>query len=225
MVVPQGRQRRPHPGDGPRRAVLRRRDPLRLGGRHVMSRTAAPSASRCATGRAARRPWWSARSTRGTRSSTWSTRASCPPTWSRTCAATVPGHGVQGQLRARRPAEVPGTRRPHRHVPRLRQRRAVDGVPRACVRRGEVRLVLEKPYLDACFQSVLDPDMAPPGKHVIPASRVHAVRAAGADWEPSATTSATPSSDASRQIFPGLPDLVLQREVVTPLDIETVTPD
>ena len=53
----------------------------------------------------------------------------------------VPGHVGQGQLRPRRPAEVPGARRPQRPVPRLRQHRAVDGVPRAGLRRREVRLV------------------------------------------------------------------------------------
>ncbi len=58
-------------------------------------------------------------------------------------AVPLPGHVGQGQLRARRAAEVPGARRPDRPVPRLHEHRPVDGIPRARLRRREVRLVLE----------------------------------------------------------------------------------
>ena len=56
-------------------------------------------------------------------------------------AVPLPGHVVQGQLRPRRAAELPGPARPRRPVPWLHQHRAVDGVPGARVRRGQVRLV------------------------------------------------------------------------------------
>ena len=57
-------------------------------------------------------------------------------------AVPVPGDERQGQLRARRAAGVPGARGPRGPLPRVHQHRAVDGVPRAGVRRGQVRLVL-----------------------------------------------------------------------------------
>ena len=47
-------------------------------------------------------------------------------------------------------AEVPVARRSQRHVPRLHQHRPLDGVPRAGVRRGEVRLVLDPPVHRRC---------------------------------------------------------------------------
>ena len=58
-------------------------------------------------------------------------------------ALPLPGHVIEGQLRARRAAPV---RRPRRQpVPRLHQHRALDGLPRARLRRREVRLVQPEP--------------------------------------------------------------------------------
>ncbi len=57
-------------------------------------------------------------------------------------AVPLPGHLVEGQLRARRRAALPGSRRPDRPVPRVHQHRPVDDLPRAGLRRREVRLVL-----------------------------------------------------------------------------------
>ena len=86
--LPQGRQRRLHPGPGPRGGVVRRRDPDRGAGRaraHPRRRGDRRGARRRHRDRAP--TWWSARSTRGAPSWSWSTRASCPTTWSRTSAA------------------------------------------------------------------------------------------------------------------------------------------
>ena len=68
--------------------VVRRRDPDRVARRaraHPRRRGDRRGAGRRDRDRAP--TWWSARSTRGARSSSWSTRASCPTTWSRTSAA------------------------------------------------------------------------------------------------------------------------------------------
>ena len=54
----------------------------------------------------------------------------------------LPGHLGQGELRPRRPAGLPGAEGPDRPLRRLRQHRAVDRVPRAGLRRRQVRLVL-----------------------------------------------------------------------------------
>ena len=86
--LPQGRQRRLHPGAGPRGGGVRRRDPDR-GARRARA-DPRRRGDRRGPGRRHRDrapTWWSARSTRGARSWSWSTRASCPTTWSRTSAA------------------------------------------------------------------------------------------------------------------------------------------
>ena len=85
LVVPQGRQRRLHPGARARRAVLRRRDHAQRARRRRSSpRTAARSVSRSRTAPSSPRRPSSARSTRGARSPSSSSPASCPATWSRT---------------------------------------------------------------------------------------------------------------------------------------------
>ena len=77
--VPQGRQRRLHPGAGPRCRGVRRRDPARGAGRRRCSpRRAAPSASPSRTAPSSARRSWSRRSTRGAPSSTSSTRRELP---------------------------------------------------------------------------------------------------------------------------------------------------
>ena len=77
--VPQGRQRRLHPGAGraPRRRTAPRSGSRRRSTR-VSPRTAARSASPSTTAPSSARRSWSPRSTRGVPSSSWSTRAELP---------------------------------------------------------------------------------------------------------------------------------------------------
>jgi phytoene dehydrogenase-like protein len=82
----------------------------------------------------------------------------------------------------------------------------------------------ERPFIDAAIQSVVDPDMAPPGKHVMSCFVQYAPYALrGSDWE----TEREPLGDTAQAVleshFPGFGDLVLHREVVTPVDIERTT--
>ena len=79
----------------------------------------------------------------------------------------------------------------------------------------------ERPFIDAAIQSVVDPDMAPPGKHVMSCFVQYApYELRGSDWE----TEREPFGDKAQAVleshFPGFGDLVLHREVVTPVDIE-----
>ena len=79
------------------------------------------------------------------------------------------------------------------------------------------------PYIDGAIQSVVDPDMAPPGKHVMSCFIQYApYELKGSDWD----TEREPFGDTVQAVlethFPGFGDLVLHREVVTPLDIERV---
>jgi phytoene dehydrogenase-like protein len=82
----------------------------------------------------------------------------------------------------------------------------------------------ERPYLDACFQSFVDPDMAPPGKHVLSCFTMYTpYHLKGSDWDTERENLGDTVQRRLDEIFPGFSSLVLHREVVTPLDIERVT--
>ena len=81
----------------------------------------------------------------------------------------------------------------------------------------------QKPFIDGAVQSVVDPDMAPAGKHVMSCFIAYApYHLKGSDWD----AEREPFGDTVQAVleshFPGFGDLVLHREVVTPLDIERV---
>ena len=80
-----------------------------------------------------------------------------------------------------------------------------------------------RPYIDAAIQSTIDPDMAPPGKHVM-SCFVHYTpyHLKDSDWATEREHMADNVQNTLESFFPGFSDLVLQREIVTPLDIETV---
>ncbi|MCI0583820.1 MAG: NAD(P)/FAD-dependent oxidoreductase [Chloroflexi bacterium] len=79
----------------------------------------------------------------------------------------------------------------------------------------------KRPYLDCAIQLQVDPDMAPPGKAVMSCFVQYApYHLKDSDWD----TQRQPLGDTVQatleSFFPGFGDLVLQREVQTPLDIE-----
>ncbi len=80
-----------------------------------------------------------------------------------------------------------------------------------------------RPYLDCAIQSTIDPDMAPPGKHVM-SCFVQWVpyHLRESDWETERGSLGDTVQRTLESFFPGFGDLVLQREVVTPTDIERV---
>ncbi len=80
-----------------------------------------------------------------------------------------------------------------------------------------------RPYLDCAIQSTIDPDMAPPGKHVM-SCFVQWVpyRLRESDWETERAGLGDTVQRTLESFFPGFSNLVLHREVVTPLDIERV---
>ena len=82
----------------------------------------------------------------------------------------------------------------------------------------------ERPFIDAAIQSVVDPDMAPPGKHVMSCFVQYApYELRGSDWETERENFGDKAQAVLESHFPGFGDLVLHREVVTPVDIERVT--
>ncbi|MDF2967339.1 MAG: NAD(P)/FAD-dependent oxidoreductase [Nocardioidaceae bacterium] len=81
----------------------------------------------------------------------------------------------------------------------------------------------QRPYLDCAIQSVVDPDMAPPGKHVMSCFVQYApYHLKGSDWDTERERFADTVQATLESFFPGFGDLVLHREIVTPLDIERV---
>ena len=77
------------------------------------------------------------------------------------------------------------------------------------------------PYIDGAVQSTVDPDMAPPGKHVMSCFVQYTpYQLRESDWDAERQNLGDTVQAALERFFPGFGDLVLHREVVTPLDIE-----
>ena len=81
----------------------------------------------------------------------------------------------------------------------------------------------QRPFIDGAIQSVVDPDMAPPRKHVMSCFVQYApYHLKGSDWDSERERFADTVQATLESFFPRFGDLVLHREVVTPLDIERV---
>ena len=79
----------------------------------------------------------------------------------------------------------------------------------------------ERPYIDMAIQSTIDPDMAPPGKHVLSCFIQYTpYKLRESDWDTEKENLGDTVQGTLESFFPGFGDLVLQREVVTPLHIE-----
>jgi phytoene dehydrogenase-like protein len=80
-----------------------------------------------------------------------------------------------------------------------------------------------RPYLDCAIQSMVDPDMAPPGKAVMSCfTHYTPYKLRDSDWDAQRQNLGDTVQRTLESFFPGFSELVLQREVVTPLDIERV---
>src|SRR4029077_3787129 len=79
----------------------------------------------------------------------------------------------------------------------------------------------QRPYLDCAIQSMVDPDMAPPGKAVMSCFVQYApYHLRESDWDTEKENLGDTVQRTLESFFPGFGDLVLQREIRTPLDIE-----
>jgi phytoene dehydrogenase-like protein len=79
----------------------------------------------------------------------------------------------------------------------------------------------KRPYLDCAIQSTVDPDMAPAGKAVMSCFVQYApYKLRESDWDTEREGLGDTVQATLESFFPGFGDLVLQREVRTPLDIE-----
>jgi phytoene dehydrogenase-like protein len=80
-----------------------------------------------------------------------------------------------------------------------------------------------RPFLDCCVQSTVDPDMSPPGKHVMSCFVMYTpYHLVDSDWDTEREHLGDAVEDTLEEFFPGFKKLVEHREIVTPLDIERV---
>ncbi len=79
----------------------------------------------------------------------------------------------------------------------------------------------KRPYIDCAIQSTIDPDMSPPGKHIMSCFVQYTpYKLKGGDWDTERENLGDVVQQTLTEVFPNFSDLVLHREVVTPLDIE-----
>ena len=80
-----------------------------------------------------------------------------------------------------------------------------------------------RPFIDCCVQSTVDPDMSPAGKHIMSCFIMYTpYHLAKGDWDSQSEPLGDTVQATLEEFFPGFNNLVLHREVVTPLDIERV---
>jgi phytoene dehydrogenase-like protein len=80
-----------------------------------------------------------------------------------------------------------------------------------------------QPFADLVIPSCIDPDMAPPGKHVMSCFVQYApYRLAGADWDHEREAFGDAVIDVLEEHMPGLRDSILYRQVLVPPDIERI---
>jgi len=83
-----------------------------------------------------------------------------------------------------------------------------------------------RPYIDCIIPTLVDPSMAPPGKHVMSCFVQYAPYhlADGGVWDdPMRDALGQTVIDTLEERFPKIRDLILHAQVITPLDIERIT--
>lgn len=78
-----------------------------------------------------------------------------------------------------------------------------------------------RPYIDMIIPSMIDPDMAPPGKHVLSCFVQYApYHLREGSWEAKRETLGDTVIDTLAEYIPNLKSIILHRQVMTPWDIE-----
>ncbi|MEW5957379.1 MAG: NAD(P)/FAD-dependent oxidoreductase [Chloroflexota bacterium] len=78
-----------------------------------------------------------------------------------------------------------------------------------------------RPYLDVVIPSVLDPSLAPAGQHVMSITMQYApYDLRQSNWDEQRAALGDKIIDTLAEVAPGLKDLILHRQVITPLDWE-----
>ncbi|MCI0394594.1 MAG: NAD(P)/FAD-dependent oxidoreductase [Chloroflexi bacterium] len=78
-----------------------------------------------------------------------------------------------------------------------------------------------RPYIDIIIPSMIDPDMAPPGKHVMSCFVQYApYQLRDGTWDEQREALGDTVVDTLAEYFPNIKNIILHRQVMTPLDIE-----
>ena len=81
-----------------------------------------------------------------------------------------------------------------------------------------------RPYIDMILPSMIDPDMAPPGKHVMSCFVQYApYQLRQGNWDEQREAFGDAVVETLAEFIPNLKDIILHRQVLTPLDIERTT--
>jgi phytoene dehydrogenase-like protein len=81
-----------------------------------------------------------------------------------------------------------------------------------------------RPYIDCILPSMIDPDMAPPGQHVMSCFVQYAPYTIEGGWDDAKREAFGDAVvDTLAQYAPNLKQAILHRQVLTPLDIERIT--
>ncbi|MBP7591484.1 MAG: NAD(P)/FAD-dependent oxidoreductase, partial [Chloroflexi bacterium] len=81
----------------------------------------------------------------------------------------------------------------------------------------------KRPYIDCILPSVIDPGMAPPGKHVMSCFVQYAPYELNGGWTDAKREAFGDAVvDTLSQYMPNLKDIILHRQVLTPVDIENM---
>ena len=81
----------------------------------------------------------------------------------------------------------------------------------------------QKPYLDIILPSMLDPSMAPPGKHVMSCFAQYAPYDINGGWDDTKREAFGDTIvNTIAQFAPNIKDIILHRQVLTPFDIEKI---
>jgi phytoene dehydrogenase-like protein len=82
----------------------------------------------------------------------------------------------------------------------------------------------QQPYIDVIIPSMIDRDMAPPGKHVLSCFVQYApYHLRTGTWEEKREAFGDAVVETLEQFIPNLRQIILHRQVITPLDIEQMT--
>jgi phytoene dehydrogenase-like protein len=78
-----------------------------------------------------------------------------------------------------------------------------------------------RPYIDMVIPTLLDPSMAPPGKHIVSCFVQYAPYSlSGASWDDERESFGDAVVDTLAEYAPNIRNLILHRQVLTPLDLE-----